>query len=881
MKIGRIILGILFVLSLSACQDAGTNPLNADEPPITDNPIDTPTDPDDSAPDDPTPTDPNPERPSPEPTPTKGQNRWSDASTWGGSVPAEGKTVTIPEGKTVVLDTSTPKLGGLVINGTLVFEDKDLELQSAWIVVKGKLEIGTAEKPFQSKATITLTGGSSLTGEGTKFINVAGGATLSLHGKERRAWTRLDKTLTAGERSFTLKDATDWQAGDKLVIASTDFDLGQAESFEVSSVQGKTVTVTKAAEYMHWGQLMSYQGKTLDQRAEVILLSRNILIQGDAGSETNGRGGHLLMAKNAKAFIDSVEFYRMGQSGEMGRYPIHFHLMGDSSRGLYVKNSSIHHTFNRCLTIHGSHGVNVINNVTFNSKGHCFFLEDGIEVDNVFQSNVGVNACKPDDDKALLPSDNDYRGPAVYWITNPDNTFENNVAAGSEGTGFWIALPENPTGLSKTDKVWPRFTPLKSFVANSSHSNKSDGLHVDRGPFANVQDGLDTSTYYAPKANPDAVEIRRGNPKNDSASVTAVFKDFTAYKNRGNGVWLRGEHHLLDGAKLADNSVGVTFASRETVATNSLFVGETNNKGTPDERELRKGWVGVDGRTLPMPWQPDFAIRGFEFYDGKIGVKNSHFAGFKSDSLRKAAALSYLDFTDFRVDPLNFATNLSFAEGTNRVYLAKRNLPSDNDKGEDGYRSASFIDTDGSVTGKAGASVVVNNDFMLGNKCTFKQAWGAYVCQHDYLALWLENEDSGPKDIGPVTLKRSNGKSHTLLGTPRGGANIYFRSSLMKGDSYNIDLNGATPSHLRIRLDALGQDSFRMSLDYSASNVHVYRNYWIDERNQVESVNSLAALNNHPGDAYFLANGKLHMKFKAKDDKDWTSLEICKTKLCK
>ena len=34
------------------------------------------------------------------------------------------------------------------------------------------------------------------------------------------------------------------------------------------------------------------------------------------------------------------------------------------------------------------------------------------------------------------------RTPASYWITNPQNTFEDNVAAGTEGTGFWFALPE-------------------------------------------------------------------------------------------------------------------------------------------------------------------------------------------------------------------------------------------------------------------------------------------------------------------------------------------------------------------------------------------------------------------------------------------------------
>jgi hypothetical protein len=45
-------------------------------------------------------------------------------------VPREGDTVTIPAGKTVVLDTSPPRLAGLQVDGTLRFKDKNLNLHS-------------------------------------------------------------------------------------------------------------------------------------------------------------------------------------------------------------------------------------------------------------------------------------------------------------------------------------------------------------------------------------------------------------------------------------------------------------------------------------------------------------------------------------------------------------------------------------------------------------------------------------------------------------------------------------------------------------------------------------------------------------------------------
>lgn len=54
--------------------------------------------------------------------------------------------------------------------------------------------------------------------------------------------------------------------------------------------------------------------------------------------------------------VSGVELYRMGQRNLLARYPIHWHLMGNAA-GQYIKHSSIHESFNRCVTIHGTSGV--------------------------------------------------------------------------------------------------------------------------------------------------------------------------------------------------------------------------------------------------------------------------------------------------------------------------------------------------------------------------------------------------------------------------------------------------------------------------------------------------------------------------------------------
>lgn len=77
----------------------------------------------------------------------------------------------------------------------------------------------------------------------------------------------------------------------------------------------------------------------------------------------------------------------------MGRYPFHWHRNGNSN-GQYIKNSAIHDTFSRCVTIHETNNALVQNNVCYNHNGHGYFLESGNEVGNSFIDNVGMLGLK-------------------------------------------------------------------------------------------------------------------------------------------------------------------------------------------------------------------------------------------------------------------------------------------------------------------------------------------------------------------------------------------------------------------------------------------------------------------------------------------------------
>ena len=201
----------------------------------------------------------------------------------------------------------------------------------------------------------------------------------------QNTWTKLARTAEAGSNSIQVLNAAGWRVGDEIVLASTDFDPRQAERRTISAISGNTITLDKKLDYMHFGKITF----DVDERGEVGLLTRNIRIQASADAEQSFFGGHVMAMGASKMFVEGVEFNRMGQNLTLARYPIHWHLVGDA-KGQYIRNAAIHDTYNRCVTVHGTNFLRVENNVTYNTVGHCFFLEDGIEHGNEFVHNLAI-----------------------------------------------------------------------------------------------------------------------------------------------------------------------------------------------------------------------------------------------------------------------------------------------------------------------------------------------------------------------------------------------------------------------------------------------------------------------------------------------------------
>lgn len=123
----------------------------------------------------------------------------------------------------------------------------------------------------------------------------------------------MNATAPVGARRITLEKPLKWRPGDKIVIASSDYWRTHDEERTISSINGTTIEFEDPLKYPHYGELQTFDGRTLDERAEVGLLTRNVVIRGDSSSTRDGFGGHTMIMAGGHARIEGVEFEHMGQ----------------------------------------------------------------------------------------------------------------------------------------------------------------------------------------------------------------------------------------------------------------------------------------------------------------------------------------------------------------------------------------------------------------------------------------------------------------------------------------------------------------------------------------------------------------------------------------
>ena len=247
-------------------------------------------------------------------------------------------------------------------------------------------------------------------------------------------------------------------------------------------------------------------------------------------------------------------------------------------------------------------------NISIPYQGHTFFLEDGIETRNELIQNLAIGTRSS---SSLLSTD---LWAASFWITNPDNDYIGNVAAGGTHNGFWLNPPGKPTGPSFTRTACPRFAPLGVFEGNMAHSMGLFGLWI--------------YPFYTPTVNGECNVDFRLSPQ------VAKFHNFAAYgcKRGAEGVFVTSVqwHNFI---AVDNRKAGLSFMETKLkgwgpeglLIKDSVIVGRSGLVDIGDDVEC----VGLE-----TPWkQGDFSVDGLDMhnFEGTCVAVNPCYRAYQND----------------------------------------------------------------------------------------------------------------------------------------------------------------------------------------------------------------------------------------------------------
>ena len=400
---------------------------------------------------------------------------WSDPGTWEPAhVPANGERVLVSGQTTVKYNAESDAIIRLLqVAGTLSFaRDRNTTLNVGILKVQNSercsengfrcdfhavtddgepsaapgsalpaLEVGTADAPIPAEFTarIRLHFFEGMNRDDAPAISACS-ARMDFHGAPmNHTWVKLGADANARATSVSLGEpVTGWRVGDTVIVTGSvhgdhqrtyrpgEKNASEPETEErtIATIEGGTLTLDRPLAHTHFG--------SGEFRSEVANLSRNVIIE---SADPGGVRGHTIYHQFSSGGISYARFAHLGKENVLGRYPIHFHLVEDTMRGSGVVGAAIVDSHNRWITLHGTQYLLVRDCVGYQSVGHGFFMEDGTEVFNLLDHNLGVQAYRgkrlPKQVLGFDPNDG-----AAFWWANGRNSLTRNVSCENDEYGF-------------------------------------------------------------------------------------------------------------------------------------------------------------------------------------------------------------------------------------------------------------------------------------------------------------------------------------------------------------------------------------------------------------------------------------------------------------
>lgn len=565
--------------------------------------------------------------------------RWSDASTWQPQrVPAANDRVLVSRGTNVEYDVASREVLRLIqVVGTLTFaRDRDTELNVALLKVQDSDQcsesgfacdfhhrtkggepidapegpmpaflIGTLENPIPAEHTarIRLHYLDGMNKDDAPALACCS-ARLEIHGAPlKRTWVKLAADAKPGQQKVVAaEEVSDWRVGDEVLVTASErgaafgsyragakqTNEAQTETRRITAIDGRTLSLDKPLAYTHFGEG--------ELRSEVANLSRNVIVE---SADPGGVRGHTVYHRFSRGGISYARFAHLGKEGVLGRYAIHFHLVGDTMRGSSVQGAAIVDSHNRWITIHGTQYLVVRDCVGFQSVGHGYFLEDGTEVYNLLDHNLGVQAYRgkrlPDQ---VLPFDENEG--AAFWWANGRNSLVRNVGCENDQYGFRYdmqrtsqfdsELPVRQADGSKKS-IDVRTIPIWRFDDNEAHTNFAGMVVAANGgqqPDVPIKDERMLE------------QIKKVDWTGPDTRHPHVIRNFTIWEAHY-AFRPHSPSMLMDGLRIAHATYGVYRPAFENHVYRNVRLSHTGaepfNRGM-DDASAQAGSITVDGLTI-------------------------------------------------------------------------------------------------------------------------------------------------------------------------------------------------------------------------------------------------------------------------------------------
>jgi len=450
--------------------------------------------------------------------------------------------ITVPTGSSLIFDDT----------GTGDGDGEPIVLHTLGIHVDGgALEAGSTTCRLEGKIRITLhgtytpppdNGSDRHLADPAPDVEVKGivvsdvpGARWDFHGKlYHPTWTRLaapvpgygtggaGSTPSVRNAELFLQDCVNWPQGGTVVVTTSHVKdtrsynyneegiiKNSADSVRCVTIDGKQygkITLEEPLLHYHHAGEREYQ-------CEVLLTTRNIVIQGNQYSEPTdttpigcpttypgftdmpcpntfltGFGGHTIIMGQSEGRLRGIEFYRMGMTNVVGRYPVHFHYSTTGSLSA-VTDCSVHRSYYRAYTIHNTFHLDAMRNTAYDVTGHAFYLESGVEEFNRVEYNmvafvhsidgtVIMSATETGSEQTSTISVPADHTASPYYISNVHNYIIGNAASGGWAGMQFPILPQPADPKLRFNGVVPKDRPSLLISGNSVHSSSWFGLNT-------------------------------------------------------------------------------------------------------------------------------------------------------------------------------------------------------------------------------------------------------------------------------------------------------------------------------------------------------------------------------------------------------------------